>query len=176
MRKMARVTIRPLTPGDLAAFQAYRSDPDVARYQSWEPMSDEEAKGFIEDVKTTTGLIPGRWIQLGVADETGLIGDLGLRLEADETEAEIGFTLAAAAQGRGLGSEAVRGALGLIFQTTPVDRVIGVTDAENTPSLRLMERMGFEKVAEEETVFRGEPCVEFTYEMTRTRAAALKLF
>ena len=41
-----RLRLRPLHADDLPAFVAYRSHPDVARYQSWEPtyaMSDAEA-------------------------------------------------------------------------------------------------------------------------------------
>lgn len=32
-----RLRLRPLQAEDLRVFVAYRSHPDVARYQSWEP-------------------------------------------------------------------------------------------------------------------------------------------
>jgi RimJ/RimL family protein N-acetyltransferase len=41
-----RLRLRPLRADDLGAFVGYRSHPDVARYQSWDPtyaMSDAEA-------------------------------------------------------------------------------------------------------------------------------------
>ena len=41
-----RLRLRPLQAEDLRVFVAYRSHPDVARYQSWEPtysMKDGEA-------------------------------------------------------------------------------------------------------------------------------------
>jgi len=31
-----RLSLRPFRVDDLAAFVAYRSDPEVARYQSWD--------------------------------------------------------------------------------------------------------------------------------------------
>ena len=38
-----RLVLRPFAPGDEPAFAAYRSDPHVARYQSWDapyPLAD----------------------------------------------------------------------------------------------------------------------------------------
>jgi hypothetical protein len=46
MEIAATERLRPLQANDLRAFVAYRSHPDVARYQSWEPtyaMDDAEA-------------------------------------------------------------------------------------------------------------------------------------
>jgi RimJ/RimL family protein N-acetyltransferase len=42
----SRLRLRPLQADDLRAFVAYRSHPDIARYQSWDPtyaMTDAEA-------------------------------------------------------------------------------------------------------------------------------------
>jgi RimJ/RimL family protein N-acetyltransferase len=53
-----------------------------------------------------------------------------------------GFTLSRKSQGRGLATEAVRGAIYLIFERTPALRVHAVTDARNLPCIRLLERIG----------------------------------
>jgi RimJ/RimL family protein N-acetyltransferase len=37
------VTLRRFHPGDLTEFVAYRSDPEVARYQSWDAPYPREA-------------------------------------------------------------------------------------------------------------------------------------
>ncbi len=39
----ARLRLRRFAEADLPAFIAYRNDPDVARYQSWEGISEAEA-------------------------------------------------------------------------------------------------------------------------------------
>ena len=39
--------LRRLGVGDLAAFQAYRLDPELGRYQGWSPMSPAEATDFL---------------------------------------------------------------------------------------------------------------------------------
>ena len=46
-----RIRLRRFQSADLAAFVAYRNDPEVARYQSWTSISDHEAQQFIEELK-----------------------------------------------------------------------------------------------------------------------------
>ena len=44
----SRLVLRRFAPGDEAAFAAYRSDPEVARYQSWEaPFSLEIGRAHV---------------------------------------------------------------------------------------------------------------------------------
>jgi aminoglycoside 6'-N-acetyltransferase len=164
-----RVVLRPLRPADLAAFQAYRGDEAVGRYQGWSRQTDEEARAFIDAMSRLVPFPRGAWIQLAVAlrgsDE--LLGDVGVRVAADGASAELGFTIAPRFQGRGLGSEALRAAIGLVFDRTEVAEVVCVTDARNNASIRLLERAGMQRVATAEAVFKGEPCIEHTYRMTR---------
>jgi aminoglycoside 6'-N-acetyltransferase len=163
------VSLRRLATSDLAAFQAYRHDPDVGLYQGWTPMSDAEARAFLDDMSAAPLLRPSRWSQLGIADAgtMGLVGDVGLLLAADGREAEIGFTLARHAQGRGLGAAAVRAAIALAFEVTGAQRVVAITDTRNLPCLRLLERVGMQRTASASALFRGEPCVEHTYFIPR---------
>jgi len=167
-----RVMLRRLCVGDLAAFQAYRSDPELGRYQGWTPMAEAEARGFLARMAMTPFGLRGEWLQLGIAERTdaGLIGDIGLCLSPpgqQPSQAELGFTLAAAWQGRGLAGEAVREALALLFQHSDVERVVAIADARNARSLRLLQAVGMRLRATEPTLFRGEPCVEHRFEIAR---------
>ena len=158
--------LRRLAAPDLRAFQAYRSDPDLGRYQGWSAMSDAQALAFLNQMSVAALLQPGVWLQLGIVEahnESGLIGDIGLCLAADGLSAEVGFTLARHAQGRGLARDAVRAAVGLVFALTAARSVRGTTDARNTASVRLLERIGMRRIAVAHAVFRGAPCVEWTY-------------
>ena len=69
--------------------------------------------------------------------------------------------------GRGIASGAVREALRLMFFATRVERILGITDASNLPSIRLLERLGFEFAESLRVVFRGEPCTELVYSLPR---------
>lgn len=167
-----RVRVRRLAAADLPAFVAYRADPDVGRFQGWTPMSVEASRGFIEEMSTAPGLVGGRWWQLAIADAStdALLGDIGLHPDAQFGELELGFTLAASHQGRGLAREALAALLGALFRETNLQGVRGVTDARNGPSIVLLERLGFRRAAEQRTRFRGEPCMEYVYVLDRPRA------
>jgi len=161
--------LRRLDRSDLAAFQAYRHDPEVGRYQGWSAMSDEEALAFLSSMANAPLFQPGQWTQFGIASTRTryLLGDIGLHVSDDGRTLGIGFTLSRGAQGRGIATAAVREAIQLAFERTAVERVVGVTDERNVASARLLQRLGLTFVASHEAVFKGEPCVEATYAMAR---------
>lgn len=163
------MTLRRLRESDLAAFQAYRQDPEVGRWQGWTPQPDADALAFLSAMASVPLFQPGQWTQLGIADALTdqLLGDIGIHLSDDAREAEFGFSLARPAQGRGLATAAVRAALALVFEQTPAERVHAQTDARNAACIRLLERLGATRVARFDTEFRGAPCVEFRYELAR---------
>lgn len=164
-----RVVLRRLSTADLAHFQAYRQDEEVGRYQAWTSEPDHQALTFLEEMSSAPLFAPGKWIQLGIADRDSnrLIGDVGVCVDPGEGKAEIGFSLRAQSQGDGLGTEAITEAIGLLFEHTAVLQVVGITDARNIPSVRLLERAGMRRVATVNSVFRGEPCVEHVYAFSR---------
>lgn len=163
--------LRPLSTADLPAFQLYRHDPELGRYQGWVPQSDTEARNFLAAVSTQPFLVPGAWTQSGIADPVTqtLIGDLGIYLDPTGHHAEIGLTLARSAQGRGIAAAALREAICRIFSSSQVERVLGVADARNAASIRMLECAGMSRTATRDTVFRGEHCIEHVY--TRRRNA-----
>jgi RimJ/RimL family protein N-acetyltransferase len=164
-----RVVLRRLKPADLPAFQAYRSDEGVGRYQGWSAQTNLQALAFIEKMGDAV-LFPSRsWVQLAVAEpETnGLIGDIGFCVTSDGASVELGFTISPAFQRRGLGTEALREAVGLLFEHSSAVQAFCVTDARNIPSIRLLERAQMQRTATAGAVLRGEPCIEHTYAIFR---------
>ena len=107
-----RVVLRRLSVADLRDFQAYRTDPVVARFQGWSIVPDDEARRFLAEMEAFPLLSPGAWSQIGIAERTSdrLIGDVGVRVAADGSEAELGISLARAvsATGPGRGGAASR--------------------------------------------------------------------
>lgn len=162
--------LRRLHSRDREAFQAYRSIPELGRYQGWSPLTDAEALAFLDEMNRAPLFTPGQWVQLGIAEpeSDALVGDIGLYLSEDGATGEIGFTLQPSAQGRGVARFAVREALRLFFATTGVTRVLGITDERNLPSISLLERLGFACIESRQVVFRGEPCTERVYTLPRS--------
>jgi len=172
--RSARLSLRRLSPADLPSFQAYRHDPEVARYQGWEPSPDEEARAFLAEMSEAPFGRTGEWLQIAIADGTdgGLLGDLGLFIAASGSEAEFGITLASAAQGRGLAEEAARTLIDGLSAHTAVRRLIAVTDTRNAPSARLLRRLGMRLEAETEAELNGEPCREWHFALELGRRPA----
>lgn len=160
-----RLTLRRLRTGDLPAFQAYRHDPEVWRYQGWDPVPDAEALAFLTEMEQAPFGVPGEWLQIAIAaaDGDGLLGDIGIFTMAAGREAEFGITLARAAQGRGLAEEASRTLIAGLREHTGVGRLIAITDVRNLASARLLRRLGMSLEAEASAEFRGEPCREWHF-------------
>lgn len=155
-----RLRARSFVPADVAVFVAYRADPDVARYQSWTDFTTERGEEFVAAMQDAVPGVPGEWFQFALeerADHT-LVGDLAMQLDADEPrQAEIGFTLASAQQGRGYATEAVTALLGYAFATFGLHRVVAVTDALNGPAATVLERVGMRREGHfvENVFFKG---------------------
>ncbi len=139
-----RLVVRRFDAGDVPAFAAYRSDPEVARYQSWEaPVPDAEARDLVAEFVAAEEGAPG-WFQYAVElrGGGGLIGDVGVCVDPNRMQAELGFTIASAHQRRGYATEAARCVLDRLF-ARGIRRVSAECDARNTASARLLERLGF---------------------------------
>ncbi len=173
--------LRELRPDDAETIFAYRSHPDVARYQSWEPASADEVRMFVARQSHAQPFAPGSWHQLGIAlrSTDTLIGDCGVHVLADEPrQAELGITVAAEHQRRGYASEALRALLAVLFGERGMHRVYGSVDPRNGASIALLHRAGFRQEAHlrESLWFKGEWTDDLIFAMLRrewhTRAAA----
>ena len=163
-----RLILRRFRDSDLAPFVAYRNDPEVARYQSWDSFDEQEARAFIREMASSQPGVPGEWFQFAVeSKETGgLVGDCALQVDGQEPyRAELGFTLAREHQGKGLASEAVSRLLDYAFASLELHRIFAIADCRNKPSWTLLERVGLRREGHflESVWFKGEWSDEYMY-------------
>jgi ribosomal-protein-alanine N-acetyltransferase len=71
-----------------------------------------------------------------------VIGFCGLRVVASADYVELVFGMSPARWGRGLASEAVCAVLRFAFEVLRLERVVGMSDAPNAASMRVMEKVG----------------------------------
>ncbi len=145
-----RLKLTPLIEADAKALYEYRSDPEVCKYQSFEPGELAAAIEFISELEHNTFGIPDTWVQFGIRlrDSGRLIGDLGVHFIADKPkQVEIGFTLDSSHQGHGYATEAVERMLGYLFVTHEIHRVFASVDPRNERCISLLERVGMIKEA-----------------------------
>jgi RimJ/RimL family protein N-acetyltransferase len=168
----ARLVLGRLDRSDIDALLAYRNDPEVARYQSWEGMSLAEANDLVASQADRAPGTPGKWFQFAVRFKADgrLAGDFGLFVEAGDARlAELGFTFDRTQQGRGLANEAATALLRYAFGTLGLHRIKAVVDCRNAPAIRFLERLGFRREGHflQHAWFKGEWCDEYLYALLR---------
>ena len=168
----ARLTLRRFADADLGAFLAYLNDPLVARYQTWESYTEQQARDVIEQQESLEPGQPGKWFTFAaeLKETKSLIGHVALSVkEADRRQAEIGFTFAREYQGRGLAKEAAERVLDYAFNALGMHRVVAITDCENERSVALLSKLGMRREGHfiENIWFKGEWGSEYLYALLR---------
>jgi aminoglycoside 6'-N-acetyltransferase len=152
---------------------AYRSDPLVARYQTWDaPYSEADARLLLRMMQHITFGAPGEWYQIAVElkAEQVLIGDLAFHVTgADGRQGEFGVTFSRQYQGHGYATEALRRLFACAFEDLGLHRIIARLDTRNNASARLMERLGMRREAHFHKSFfiKGEWTDEYWYAILR---------
>jgi RimJ/RimL family protein N-acetyltransferase len=168
-----RLVLRRFRSEDLDAFVAYRSDPGIARYQSWEvPYRPGQARQLLQELEAIHPDTPGEWFQFAVAlrGRDRLIGDCAAQVRADDPrQAEIGFTLGPEHHGQGYATEAVRRLLHYLLVERDKHRVVATCDDRNTRSAAVLERVGMRREGHllESTWFKGEWTNDLLYAVLR---------
>ncbi|HMN28217.1 MAG TPA: GNAT family protein [Caldilineaceae bacterium] len=168
-----RLILRRFTAADLPRLIAYRDDPEVARYQSWSPLTESSARALLAGLERSEPGTRGEWYQFAVAlkPTNELIGDCALLVRADDTQqAEIGYTFARAFQRQGYATEAVLTLLRYMFDSLRLHRVIAQVDCRNDRSVALLERAGFRREAHclQSFWLKGGWIDEYLYAMLRS--------
>ncbi len=136
-----RLIVRALRPDDIDAVRGYRNAPGQRRWTYTPNQTEAELMAW------TAGGAPvilrdGDAAQLGIEHDGVLVGDLMVRITSLRSrQAELGWMVAAEAQGKGIATEAARAALELAW-AMGAHRVIAHLDEENVASRRVAERLG----------------------------------
>ncbi|WP_261165390.1 GNAT family N-acetyltransferase [Microbacterium sp. Marseille-Q6965] len=168
-----RLLLRRTTAADIDAMWEFRRLPDVGMWIGGAPDTFEGHRARMRRRASSlvTVALPGDG-----GDDT-VIGELMIRIEdgwaqaevaaaARGVQAEVGWSLDPAFQGRGYATEAVRAAIDLCFGPLGLRRVQANCFAANEPSWRLMERLGMRREAHtiKDSLHRsGEWMDGFTY-------------
>jgi len=146
-----RLILRPFTEGDFDFLFSIRSRPDVARYLLWGPQTEAQVRETL-DQKIASRAIREQDDVLALAGvpkgTNEVIGDFILRLVSKEhQQGEIGFIIHPDHHGRGYATEAGRELLRIAFEDVELHRVVGILEARNGPSARVLEKLGMRREA-----------------------------
>jgi ribosomal-protein-alanine N-acetyltransferase len=154
-----RLWLVPAAAGDLDALWTVWRDPDVRRYLfDDEPVSRERAAEVLASCRESEERGLGLWI-IRPRDADGLIGCAGLMplnesvVAHDGTLAGLAEPVAALAPGvwgNGYAHESLAALIGYAFDALALPRLIGVNDVPNVASARMLDRLGFVALHEQD--------------------------
>lgn len=155
-----RLLLREFVAGDWPAVLAYQRDPRYLRYYEWTDRTADEVRRFVAMFVAQQQEQPRTRFQLAITrrDDGRLIGNAGVRLSAAAPgEAEIGYELAPDEWGRGYATEAAAAVVRFGREALGVRRLTAWTVADNTGSIRVLEKLGFRLEARlpEEAYYKG---------------------
>lgn len=167
-----RLVLRPLRASDAQPLFTLFADWEVVRWLSmppW-PYALADAEDFIREHSD-------RHVFAITRDDT-LIGGIDVRMnDAGRSQRgrgpNLGYWLGRPHWGRGYMTEAARGFLAYVFDAQPGDEIYSGAFADNAPSLRVQEKLGF--VRDGETMLYARPRQgEFLHVNTVLRRAAFE--
>ena len=145
-----RVVLRRVRDGDWPAIERWAEEPDAlfGVYQRFQA----DLLGELKEGYEKTGLLTrdSAFMIIELIEGKQAIGivryrPLGLPDE-DLPVPEIGFAIAQQGErGKGYAKEAAELLVRYLYDSTPTERIMAVTSAENIPSQRVLEALGFQR-------------------------------
>lgn len=140
-----RLLLRPWRDADREPFAALNADPEVRRHF---PSTLDRAESDAEADRHAERLVRRGWglWAVEVAGGDAFIGFIGLApappLVPFNPSVEIGWRLARSAWGHGYAPEGARAVVDHAFGVLGLDELVSFTAVGNTPSRRVMEKIG----------------------------------
>jgi len=135
-----------MVTGDEADLVTLFGDRRVTAFMG-RPLDDRAAAAaFIEEVRALAAKDTLYQWGSALTESDRLVGTVTLwSIDRRNARAELGFAVAHAHWGKGYGSEAVGIALDYAFSELELHRLEADVDPDNLASLKLLERLGFER-------------------------------
>lgn len=139
-----RLSLRYPTRADARDLFALGSDPEVTRYFSWGPYTDErQALAYVDSLPPARRA--GTRLEFAIVDAAGHpLGVTGLsEFSPRDRRAVVGTWLGRPHWGSGANAESKALVLGLAFRWLGLERASALVNPENGRSVRALERLGF---------------------------------
>lgn len=138
-----RLTLRPVTMGDLETTHAYASDLENTRYMMFLPYASlEETARAIEKAVDEWRKPEPAFCEFAIVKDGLHIGGITLYIVEDRTVGELGWVLSKDHWNRGYVTEAARAMIPYAREKWGIRRLFACCDSENEASQRVMEKLG----------------------------------
>jgi [ribosomal protein S5]-alanine N-acetyltransferase len=140
-----RLLLRDVQPEDWRDMHGYASDPEVVKYMTWGPNTEEQSRAHA--AARSLAPVPGPRVSWELVLEhkstRRVIGGCGIRIRSTvNRDADIGYVLHRDYWGQGLVTEAAIAIIEVGFSTLRMHRIWATTDPQNLRSIRVLERLG----------------------------------
>jgi RimJ/RimL family protein N-acetyltransferase len=136
-----RLVLRVPEPSDLDGIAPAFTDPHAMRFYPRTYLPEEVAE-WIEVWRDEWADGGFTWFAVVERATEQTIGRIGLHRLDERDDVEVGWNLRRDAWGRGLATEAASACLRWGFQDLKLDEIVAITTDENTPSQRVMDKLG----------------------------------
>jgi RimJ/RimL family protein N-acetyltransferase len=137
-----RLVIRPFLASDFQDYYEYMSLKETYRFERGEPMTLEEAKKTCREFSGER-----KFWAVTLKDSGKLIGNVSFTpyrpLEFNTWN--LGYIFNPSFQNKGFASEAARAVVVYAFRVMKVHRIVGHCSPDNTPSWKVLEKVGMKK-------------------------------
>jgi ribosomal-protein-alanine N-acetyltransferase len=141
-----RLTLRKLLRSDAPDVLVFRGDWEVQKYNGRVFQNVKEVEALIEELHTEYAAQVGINWAVTLTNRGTVLGLFSLHHWSKyHRRAEAGYDLARAYWGQGIASEALRAILRFGFEQLNLNRIYAGTIADNHESVRLLERLGFQR-------------------------------
>lgn len=137
-----RLTLRMLQQSDFEEYATIHTDADVTRYTVRTHLDRIGAWRHL-------AIVVGHWHLRGFGmwgvfdrEQGHMVGRVGFHQPETWPGFELGWTMGKAFWGKGYATEAAKECLRYAFEEMGRDHVISLIDPQNTPSIRVAERLG----------------------------------
>ena len=155
--KTERLTITTFSMDMTQSVYENSQDDDTRRFVPDEVYdSAEEAREAIEFLNSRYDSIDGPFVYPIITNDGGKNIDYVQLCQIDDDSWEIGYHIAKQFTGQGYATEAVRAFLPAMAQKLNIKEVYGICLAENTASVRVLEKCGFVQIFQGLGVYQGE--------------------
>lgn len=142
MLETVRLRLRPYSENDIAELVSLIGTREVAAttLRIPHPYTENDAKGFLAMAQE-----PGRlWLAVTLRADGCQIGGVGLRVDEQHSNAELGYWLGVPYWGQGYATEAAREMMRYGFQDLKLHRIFASHFGGNTASGRILQKLGMQ--------------------------------
>lgn len=140
-----RIELLPFKDSDFEFFQQIITCPQMMKHV-YDPLTYDEAKYSFEERLPPWTFESDKWRSFIITEIMNgeKLGYISLRIVNHEAKiAEVGFMIKAAAQGKGIGSRALKLMKLYAFETLMLNKLVAFCSVDNNGSYSLLEKEGF---------------------------------